>query len=287
MNKRTSLAAALAFVLSASFAVAVTTDGATARDLQRLQAELNNLDDSLAALPANSTRANEFRDRADEIRDDLTYLKVEMRRYQRNGRQGLGVTAQEVEDLRREIAALRDDIEGSSGVQSSRIEVPEGTEIQVRLDQPLSSRTARVEDRFDASVVQPLRTEGILAIPAGTRVRGIVRAVERAERPLRGGRLEVEFDQIEFSDRTRTPMRSRVISLRENIDQGGTAQKAGLGAVLGAVIGKVIGGTKGALVGLIVGGTGGIAASKGEEVEMPEGTILTLRLDRPLPITRR
>ena len=55
---------------------------------------------------------------------------------------------------------------------------------------------------------------------------------------------------------------------------------------LGAVLGSVIGGKKGAVVGILVGGTGGLAASRGEEVDMPEGTILNLTLDRGLTVRR-
>jgi hypothetical protein len=36
----------------------------------------------------------------------------------------------------------------------------------------------------------------------------------------------------------------------------------------------------------VVGGTGGIVATKGEEVELPEGSVLTLRLERPITIRR-
>jgi hypothetical protein len=37
---------------------------------------------------------------------------------------------------------------------------------------------------------------------------------------------------------------------------------------------------------VLVGGGGAIAASKGEDVELPEGSVLTLRLERPLTVRR-
>jgi len=63
-----------------------------------------------------------------------------------------------------------------------------------------------------------------------------------------------------------------------------TAKKAGMGALLGAVLGKVVGGTEGAIIGLVVGAGGAIAATKGDDVELPEGSVLTLRLERPLTV---
>jgi hypothetical protein len=261
---------------------------ATSQDLQRLQDALENLDDSLAALPADHPRHREFADRADELRDDVVYLKVQLRRHQRRQGEGLGVSKTEVEDLRRSIVSLQGDVDAAlnRGFSGEGV-LPEGSDIQVRLDQPLSSRTARVEDRFDASVASPVRLDGRVVIPAGTRMRGIVRNAERAERPAKGGRLELTFDTLYLDDRTRTDIRTRVISLKENLDVGGdTARRAGIGAALGGVLGSIIGGTKGAVVGILVGGGGGLASSKGDDVELPAGTVLTLRLERSLAVRR-
>jgi outer membrane lipoprotein SlyB len=82
-------------------------------------------------------------------------------------------------------------------------------------------------------------------------------------------------------------MRASVVSVKEGIDLGGdSAKRAGIGAVLGGVIGQVIGGTKGAIIGAVLGGGGALAAKLGEDVDLPAGTILTLRLERALDVTR-
>ena len=59
-----------------------------------------------------------------------------------------------------------------------------------------------------------------------------------------------------------------------------------MGAALGALLGSVIGGKKGALVGIVVGGAGGAITTRGDDVELPEGTILTLRTERPVNLRR-
>jgi hypothetical protein len=165
------------------------------------------------------------------------------------------------------------------------VTLPEGTEIQVRLEDGLSSATARVEDRVEATVAAPVRERGRTLLPAGTRLRGVVRDVERAQRPARGGKLDLLFDTIYLDDRTRTRLNARVVSLKESMDTGEKAEKAGIGAVLGGVLGTILGGKKGAIIGVVVGGTGGVAASKGEDVSLPAGTILILSLDRPLTVS--
>jgi hypothetical protein len=54
--------------------------------------------------------------------------------------------------------------------------------------------------------------------------------------------------------------------------------------VLGGVLGSIIGGTEGAVIGAILGVGGGIVATKGEDVSLPVGTLVTLQLDRPLVV---
>jgi hypothetical protein len=269
-------------------AAAQGTQAATTQDIQRLQYDLQNLDDSLSALSTSHPRYQEFQDRANDIRDDVTYLKVQIRRGQRSQPPVLGATRSEVEDLRQSIASLQSDIDNALNRRFSGTgTLPEGTEIQVRLEQPLSSKTAQVEDRVEASVALPVQLDGRVVMPAGTRVRGVVSGVQRAQRPVKGGRLDLRFDSIYPDDRTRMDLRASVVSVKENIDlKGDNAKRAGIGAVLGGVIGQVIGGTKGAIIGAVLGGGGALAAKLGEDVDLPAGTILTLRLERALGVTR-
>jgi hypothetical protein len=166
------------------------------------------------------------------------------------------------------------------------VQIPEGTQFSVRLDEPLSSRTARREDRFEASVFRPVRSEGVLAIPAGARMRGIVRDVEPAQRPSKGGKLDLDFDAL-YLDRARLDIRARVVSINDGGGAGETAGKAGIGALLGGVLGGILGGHKGAIAGILIGGTGAVVATRGDEVELPAGTVLTVRLARPFVVPRR
>jgi hypothetical protein len=260
---------------------------ATTGDLRQLQDELDSLDDALLTLEPGHPRYQELKDRAEEIREGVIALRFQVRRHERNPDRP-GPLRDDVEDLRRDITALRIDLFDSleaEGSEEGRLDA--GTEIQVRLEQSLSSRTARMEDRFEATVVRDVRVDGRLVIPTSSRVRGIVRAAEPAERPVKAGRLELTFDTLTLPRGSRMDIRTSVISIKEDIDRSDTAKKAGMGALLGAVLGRVVGGgTKGALIGLVVGGAGGIVASKGDDVELPEGTVLTLRLERPLTVRR-
>jgi hypothetical protein len=261
---------------------------ATTQDIHGLQYDLQNLDDSLSALSTSHPRYQEFADRADGIRDEVTNLSDQIRRGRRGNPPELGTTQDEVADLRLSISTLQRDIDTALDRRfSGRATLPEGSEIQVRLEQPLSSRTARLEDRFEASVATPVQQDGRILIPAGTPVHGVVTGVARAERPAKSGRIDLTFDRIDIDGRTRTDLHARVASVKEDFDLGGsTGKRAGIGAVLGGVLGEVIGGTKGAVLGVLLGAGGGIASSKGDDVELPAGTLFTLRLEAPLDVTR-
>ena len=66
----------------------------------------------------------------------------------------------------------------------------------------------------------------------------------------------------------------------------GEKEKIGIGAGAGAILGAILGGAKGALAGILIGGGGTIAATEGNDVELPSGTVLRVRLDSPLDLRR-
>jgi hypothetical protein len=263
-------------------------DDARPRDLQRLQQDLTNLDEDLRGLEPGDRKADGFREQAEVIREDVIYLKVKMRRHERTGGEGTGVLYDEVADVQRSIRDLRDDIEqafgGARGGRELRLE--EGTEIAVRLEEPLSSRTARVEDRFEASVLSPVRAGSALAIPAGVTLRGTVRLVDPARRPSKGGRLELDFDSI-YLERQRVDLKGHVSALGGEEGDAKKVGKAGVGAALGGILGAILGGGKGAVIGGVLGGGGAVVGTKGDDVELPAGAVLTVVLDEPLIIPER
>jgi hypothetical protein len=163
------------------------------------------------------------------------------------------------------------------------VEIPSGTEFDVRLQNTLNSGTAQVEDRFEGTTLVELSVDGRVAIPAGSVVRGVVTAVEPATRTNRTAKMTVSFDQATINGRA-YPMRGTVTQAIEGEGIKGDLPKAGIGAGVGAILGGVLGGGKGAVLGAIIGGGGTIAATEGKEVELPQGSTLRVRLDSPLQV---
>jgi hypothetical protein len=288
MRRILPLLSCLVLLSAAPLAVADHPDGATQADIRALQREVNRLDDSLSRLDDRSSRASEFRRREEEIRDDLTSLSAQVRRHQQDESAGLGASKADVDALRDSIIDLRNDIDAAGGYRderpiSGRASIPDGTRIQVRLEETISSKTARREDQVTATIAEPIRVDGRVVVPAGQVVTGTVRDVEGAERASRGGRLDLSFGTLETTDGRRVRIPARVVSVEE---QGLDKKKAGLGAIVGGILGAVVDGTQGALIGAVLGGGGAVVADRGDDVQLPAGTVLTLRLEEPVSIAR-
>jgi hypothetical protein len=164
--------------------------------------------------------------------------------------------------------------------QTSSGAIPAGQELDVRLQTQLSSATAQVEDRFEATTVADLFRGNEVLIPAGSLLRGVVRSVQPATRTNRRAEMTVSFDQITVRGRV-YPMRGTITEAIEGEGIKGEVGRIGAGAGVGAVIGGIIGGVKGALLGVLIGGGGTIAATEGKEVTLDPGTVLRVRLDTP------
>jgi hypothetical protein len=151
--------------------------------------------------------------------------------------------------------------------------IPDGQEIDVRLERELSSATAQVEDRFEATTVVDLYDGNRSLIPAGSVMRGVVSSVDKASRTDRKGSLTVAFDQVTVRGRD-YPMRGTVTQALESEGIRGEVGRIAAGSGIGAIIGGILGGAKGAVLGVLIGGGGTIAATEGKDVTLPPGTIL-------------
>ena len=150
----------------------------------------------------------------------------------------------------------------------------------MRIQTMLTSDTAQVEDRFEATTVVDLYEGDRVLIPAGSVMRGLVTSVNRASRTDRKGSLTVAFNQVTVNGRS-YPMRGTVTEAIESSGIRGEAARIGAGSAVGAIIGGIIGGVKGALIGVLVGGGGTMVATEGKDVTLPAGTILRVRMDTP------
>jgi len=170
-------------------------------------------------------------------------------------------------------------------VSGERGVVPVGQELDVRLRQTLSSKTAKVEDRFETTTAVDLKQGDEVLIPAGSVVRGVVTSVQPAGRVERKGSLTLSFDRVTVNGRE-MPIRATATEVFESEGIQGDTDKIAVGAGVGAIVGGIIGGLKGALAGILIGAGGTVAATEGNDVELPAGTIIRVRFDSPVTMRR-
>ena len=317
MNSIRRIATASAVLLALSVpAAARQASSVTQADVQRLQDNIYLAERDIQQVRSrDSSRATQMTTELDDLRDEVIYLKVKLRKERTLSRAEYGDVRDRIDDLR---SRARGDAPASSSSSSATsssasstappptttprtpststsasstttrstagaLEVPSGTELDVRLQAPLNSGTAQVEDRFEATTLVDVNVNGRVAVPAGSLVRGVITAVEPATRTNRTAKMTVSFDQVTVNNRA-YPMRGTVTQAIEGEGIRGETGRIATGAGVGAVIGGILGGFKGALLGVLVGGGGITAATEGKEVELPQGAVLRVRLDSPLQI---
>jgi hypothetical protein len=164
------------------------------------------------------------------------------------------------------------------------VTVPQGTAIPLELETPLSSETTQLEAPVRARVRQAVIVDGVVAIPTGAILSGVVTQVERAGRVQGRAQLAFVFNRLE-ADTVREDVNTAPVAYVAESTKGEDAAKIGVGAVGGAIVGGILGGGSGAAKGAVIGGaagTGVVLATRGEDVTLAKGTILAASLASPL-----
>ncbi len=204
---------------------------------------------------------------------------------------------------------------GYAQEKSDESVIPEGTEIQLALLDPVSSKLSEPGDEIRAVVRRDVIVDGRTLLREGTEVIGRVTLAKPAGRPLKGGQLHITFDRIRLegseqkiaavlksaSDFTRD---EKVKSDGEGtLKQGASGGqvfdnvlKAGAIGQMGVTIALLGGlassdGTRfptgaavGGLAGLGASMAAGVLLTKGKEVRLDQSAIIRLKLVRPVSI---
>src|SRR5262245_13614984 len=228
--------AIVGLVLAALATPAAAQQGSTVTqaDVQRLQDNIYLAERDVQQTRARAApRAPQLSTELDDLRDEVIYLKVKLRKERTLSRSEWADTRDRIDDLRSRARGDAPAVSAappppsSSPVSSSAaaatapppsrttstpstsappagsIEIPSGTELDVRLQAPLNSGTAQVEDRFEATTLVDVSASGRIVIPAGSVMRGVVTAVEPATRTNRTAQMTESVDQGTANGRPR------------------------------------------------------------------------------------
>jgi hypothetical protein len=166
------------------------------------------------------------------------------------------------------------------------ITLPAGTVLSLRLDSTVASDTSRVEDAVQAHLRRPVTMRGMTVLPANAPVAGSVTQATRSGRVKGRALVAFRFHSLNANGEEYRVRTSSVVRQAAGTKKKDAAEIA-LPAAGGAIIGGLVGGGKGAAIGAAAGGgagTGVVLATRGKEVRLGRGALVSVRLTQPLTV---
>ena len=175
--------------------------------------------------------------------------------------------------------------------------VPRKTEIFVKIQRSLNTKTARTGDRFHGQVEVPVTVEDKIIIPQGSFIIGHVDISRTGGRVKGKPEMKLLFDTVILPGGTTRDIRAVLSSAEgQKLDptredgtiqgQGGQAGEAAGTATKGAIPGAGIGAIAGGWKGVGIGGAAGAASGaligllkKGKPVYLPRGSSIIIQLE--------
>lgn len=165
-------------------------------------------------------------------------------------------------------------------------ELPVGTQISVRLTNPLSTEWVAAGERFQTTLEESVYLGEQLVLPHGTLIEG--RALRMVE-PEKGGErasLTIDLVNVFLKDENLALITNPITVDAPNAKTEGLKEVGGAAAV-GTILGAIFGGKKGAAIGASVGAgaaTVKVLSNKGPHAEIGSEALFTFRLEAPLRV---
>jgi hypothetical protein len=141
----------------------------------------------------------------------------------------------------------------------------DGTPVKLRITRNLSSADARTGDRVDFEVLEDVKEKDEIVIPRGGIAWGTVTEAQAKRRMARGGKLDVNIDDVRLVDGEKAPLRAV-----KEVKGGGHT-----GAMTGAIVGTAIVFFPAAPLFLLM---------HGKDITIPKGTEITAYINGDIPL---
>jgi hypothetical protein len=141
----------------------------------------------------------------------------------------------------------------------------DATPVKLRLTRNLSSADAKTGDRVDFEVLEDVKVKDLIVIPRGGIAWGTVTEAQPKRRMARGGKLNVNIDDVRLADGEKVALRA----VKETKGGGHT------GAMTGAIIGTAIVFFPAAPLFLFM---------HGKDITIPKGTEITAYINSDIPL---
>ena len=188
---------------------------------------------------------------------------------------------------------------------SAASEIPQGSHALLRLENSISTRTAREGDYVYMRTASPIAANGQIVVPEGSYVQGVVTHALRSGRVKGKAELSIRIDTLTLASGKVIKLAPRLSSVdsegteqkvdsnNENeIKQGSShgadaarvAELGGTGAAIGGLATRT---WSGAGIGAGAGGAVGLATvllTRGKEVELRHGSTIDVVFDHAVPV---
>jgi len=141
----------------------------------------------------------------------------------------------------------------------------DGTPIKLLLTRNLSSADAKTGDRVDFEVLEDIKVKDVIVVPRGGLALATVTEAQHKRRMARGGKLNVNIDDVRLIDGEKAPLRAV-----KEVKGGGHT-----GAMTGAMIGTAIVFFPAAPLFLFM---------HGKDITIPKGTEVTAYINGDIPL---
>jgi hypothetical protein len=174
---------------------------------------------------------------------------------------------------------------------SGPVDIPSGTQLNLRLTSRIDSKQNRVGDRFTTEVTTPGPYEGAI-------VEGHIEKLSPSGKVTGRTELALAFDSIRLRDGRSADLTASLEKIIESetvkeVDEEGNVKtgsrtkdsqtRGAIGGAAGAIIGGITGGVKGAVLGAIIGGAAGVGTvyiEGNKELILEPGTEMVIRTER-------
>lgn len=178
--------------------------------------------------------------------------------------------------------------------------VPTGTKVPIIMDTAVDSDTSQEGDEFEARTSEDLTIDGVVAVPAGSVIKGRIAQINSPKHLNRSGSVALKFDTVTTPDNRQIPLvanlvaRGGVVHARRGakdiaIDCGTfaapTAVGLGIGLLAGSSGSSSMGAGGAAVIGAGIGAAVGLAillAKKGKKIDVRPGDELKIELAEDL-----
>lgn len=175
---------------------------------------------------------------------------------------------------------------GLFGPRRIKATLPTGTTLVGSLSNRLSTEGLRAGHSVSLTTRDPVKLADDRLLPAGVIIRGEVTHAKGGGRIAGAPELTIRFREMSVGGSS-YPITAEPFRIRGKDDLVESVATIGGGAVVGGIVGTVAGSTvKGAVIGGVLG-TGVAVATKGNQIVLPEGQRLRVRLTAPVAVTYR